>query len=220
MTSGMVRHRIGANGSGKSQFTSDSPFRLNRFASSKLDRNLGCNYRTGSAVVGESPNRRRSLTSAAAIPRAIWNPCRSISNRFDSSGQALAAIGVCFVDRIYPPIVTLRAFLSEVLNIDHSCRTAIASLIAQRASERQQPCSPESGAYCQARKRFPENFSSCVTRSLDLIGSALRSARTEVDQNRREQAGRFVRREMLCQARSDQSSCRLADRRFKSNRLE
>jgi hypothetical protein len=84
--------------------------------------------------------------------------------------QALTAISVCWLDRIYTPLVTLWVFLSQVLSADHSCRTAVARLIAHRLSRGQPPCSPETGAYCQARKRLPEKFFSAVA---CLVGRAL-----------------------------------------------
>ena len=76
--------------------------------------------------------------------------------------QALTAIDVCWMDRIFSPLVTLWVFLSQVLSADHSCRAAVARLIAHRLSQGQRPCSAETGAYCQARKRLPEKFFSAV----------------------------------------------------------
>jgi Transposase DDE domain len=78
--------------------------------------------------------------------------------------QALTAKNVCWVDRIYSPLVTLWVFLGQVLSADHSCRAAVARLIAHRLSQGQRPCSAETGAYCQARKRLPEGFFSDVAR--------------------------------------------------------
>src|SRR4029077_9268004 len=72
--------------------------------------------------------------------------------------QALTAMNVCWVDRIYSPLVTLWVFLGQVLSADHSCRAAVARLIAHRLSQGQRPCSAETGAYCQARQRLPESF--------------------------------------------------------------
>ena len=80
----------------------------------------------------------------------------------ESITQALRAIGVCWLDRIYPPLITLWVFLGQVLSADHSCRAAVARLIAHRISRGQGPCSPETSAYCQARKRLPEKFYSTV----------------------------------------------------------
>jgi hypothetical protein len=78
--------------------------------------------------------------------------------------QALTAIQTFWMDRIYSPLVTLWIFLGQVLSADHSCRAAVARLIAHRISCGQRPCSSETGAYCQARKRLPEKFFSEVAR--------------------------------------------------------
>jgi Transposase DDE domain len=86
--------------------------------------------------------------------------------------QALTAMNVCWVDRIYSPLVTLWVFLGQVLSADHSCRAAVARLIAHRLSQGQPACSPETGAYCQARKRLPEGLFSDVARR---TGRALES---------------------------------------------
>ena len=78
--------------------------------------------------------------------------------------QALTAIQAFWMDRIYSPLVTLWVFLGQVLSADHSCRAAVARLIAHRISHGQSPCSSETGAYCQARKRLPEKFFSEAAR--------------------------------------------------------
>ena len=48
--------------------------------------------------------------------------------------QALAAIDSCWKQRIYSPMVTLWVFLGQVLSADHSCRSAVARLIADRVA--------------------------------------------------------------------------------------
>src|SRR5262249_7456160 len=66
--------------------------------------------------------------------------------------EAMAEIKAPWYDRIFTPLVTLGVFLGQVLNADHSCRAAVARLIAHRLARGQRPCSAETGAYCQARK--------------------------------------------------------------------
>jgi Transposase DDE domain len=61
---------------------------------------------------------------------------------------------VTFRDRIFSPLVTLWTFLSQVLSLDHSCREAVARLIAFRVANGQEPCGPETGSYCKARQRL------------------------------------------------------------------
>jgi hypothetical protein len=79
--------------------------------------------------------------------------------------QALAALSIAWLDRIYSPLVTLWVFLGQVLSRDHSCRAAVARLIAHRVSCGERACSAETGAYCQARKRLPEEFFAAVART-------------------------------------------------------
>src|SRR5438128_1475667 len=83
--------------------------------------------------------------------------------------EALSAVGG-WLDRVFSPLVTLWVFLAQVLSADHSCRAAVARPIAHRLARGQRPCSAETGAYCQARKRLPEEFFSCVACS---VGRAL-----------------------------------------------
>src|SRR5258708_4527861 len=78
--------------------------------------------------------------------------------------QALTALQVGLVDCVYTPLVTLCVFLGQVLSADHSCRAAVARLIAYRVARKQRACSPETGAYGLAGKRLPEEFFSKIAR--------------------------------------------------------
>jgi Transposase DDE domain len=82
----------------------------------------------------------------------------------DVVSRVLTAIESFWIDRIYSPLVTLWVFLGQVLSADHSCRAAVARLIAHRVARGQSPCSAQTGAYCQARKRLPEKCFSDVAR--------------------------------------------------------
>ena len=57
---------------------------------------------------------------------------------------------------VYTPTVTVWVFLSQCLSADHSCRDAVARLIAWRLVQGLPPCSAETGAYCTARSDLPE----------------------------------------------------------------
>jgi len=89
--------------------------------------------------------------------------------------QALAALRG-WLDRIFSPLVTLWVFLGQVLSADHSCRAAVARLLAHRLARGQGPCSARTGAYCQARKRLPESFFA------DVAGSVGRSLDAQAEQ--------------------------------------
>jgi len=85
---------------------------------------------------------------------------------------ALDCIETCWNDRIYTPLITLWVFLGQVISADHSCRSAVARLIAHRLSHGLGACSSRTGAYCQARDRLSETFFAAVT---CLVGRALES---------------------------------------------
>jgi putative transposase len=57
---------------------------------------------------------------------------------------------------IYTPAITTWVFLSQCLSPDHSCRDAVARLIAWRLVRGWKPCSADTGAYCTARSDLPE----------------------------------------------------------------
>jgi len=61
---------------------------------------------------------------------------------------------------VYTPAVTIWVFLSQCLSGDHSCREAVAGLIAWRLAQGLKACSAETGAYCTARDEVPEE--ACV----------------------------------------------------------
>lgn len=57
---------------------------------------------------------------------------------------------------IYTPAVTVWVFLAQCLSADHSCRDAVARLIAWRVANGQRPCAADTSAYCSARENLPE----------------------------------------------------------------
>jgi hypothetical protein len=61
-------------------------------------------------------------------------------------------------DRIFSPLITLSAFLSQVLSPDHSCQNAVALVIAERVAQGEPPCSSNTKSYCNARLRLPESL--------------------------------------------------------------
>ena len=57
---------------------------------------------------------------------------------------------------VYTPAVTVWVFLSQCLSPDHSCRDAVARLIAWQVSQGLKPSSADTSAYCTARDALPE----------------------------------------------------------------
>jgi hypothetical protein len=62
--------------------------------------------------------------------------------------------GVVFRDRVFNPAATIWGFLSQVLSDDHSCRDAVARVLAHRAAGGRPACSPNTASYCEARGRL------------------------------------------------------------------
>ena len=75
-----------------------------------------------------------------------------------------------FRSRVFIPIVTLQAFISQVLSQDHSCRDAVARVLADRIAQDETPCSENTSPYCRARMRLPEKL---ITRLLRKTGRDL-----------------------------------------------
>ena len=59
--------------------------------------------------------------------------------------------------RLYTPLVTFWAFLSQAVNPEASCRETVRRIqAAQVATTGHSDASSDSSAYCQARRRLPE----------------------------------------------------------------
>jgi hypothetical protein len=79
--------------------------------------------------------------------------------------EALARSGVEFRDRIYTPMVTLWAFLSQVMDAkEASCQKAVSRVLADRVEQKKSACSPDTSSYCEARARMPEKIISGLAR--------------------------------------------------------
>ena len=79
-------------------------------------------------------------------------------------------------DRFWTPLQTVWTFLWQVLQVDSSCRAAVAMTLAQKMAEgRRMLPSVDPSAYCQARKRLP----------LGVLGACMR----EIGQRLREEVG-------------------------------
>jgi hypothetical protein len=78
--------------------------------------------------------------------------------------DALNQHGVTFRDRLFTPVTTSWGFLSQVLSEDHSCRDAVARIIAHRVASGLTACSPNTASYCNARARIPTAVLRCLAR--------------------------------------------------------
>jgi hypothetical protein len=84
--------------------------------------------------------------------------------------QVLAEEQVRNRECLYSPLVTLWTFLSQTLCADHSCRQAVARLRAFLTADGKRPCAAQTGPYCKARQKLPENV---CARLACAVGQAL-----------------------------------------------
>lgn len=72
--------------------------------------------------------------------------------------QALLELKIRYKRRLFDPIVTLWAFLSQVLGTDKSCHNTVSKIIAYLVGQGVEIPSTDTSAYCQARARLPEKL--------------------------------------------------------------
>ncbi len=104
---------------------------------------------------GGSPAQFRSLFRSLVLdPGLLFNHVLSSEHLAAAVAQEVGK--TC--DRIFTPMVTLCTLLAQVLSDDHSCRAAVARLLAWRVAQGLPPCSADTGSYCKARQRLPETL--------------------------------------------------------------
>jgi len=69
--------------------------------------------------------------------------------------QSFVEKSSCKRQRIFTPLVTLKAFISQVLSADGSCRQAVSQVLLERVSAGEKANSVNTSAYCKARENMP-----------------------------------------------------------------
>ena len=72
--------------------------------------------------------------------------------------SALEDEGITYRKRLFCPIVTLWAWLSQVLDKDKSCKKALSRVTSYIVASGQPVSSTDTSGYCKARKRLPERL--------------------------------------------------------------
>jgi Transposase DDE domain len=99
---------------------------------------------------------RHVQSECEALNKSHGLPFRELLTE-DRIVAALDRAEVEFRDRIYTPMVTLWAFLSQsVASTASSCENAVSRVLADRVARRQSACSTDTNSFCQARARLPE----------------------------------------------------------------
>jgi len=127
--------------------------------------------RTKEAVIGHVQSELEELQSADGLPfRRLLDEQRI--------KDALEKGGVKFRERIFDPLTTLYAFLSQaVASKDSSCEDAVSRVLADRVANHKPACSTDTSSYCKARGRLPE----------DVIADLARDTGQELDRDATEE---------------------------------
>ena len=89
----------------------------------------------------------------------------------DEFDEHCRALGHTWRERIFTPLVTLWAFLAQVLSADGSCREAVAQVMGFLYHTKGLTASHDPSSYCAARRRLPQALLPNLAR---LVGSKLR----------------------------------------------
>jgi hypothetical protein len=89
--------------------------------------------------------------------------------------SVLESQGYQYRARVFCPLVTLWAWLSQCLSQDKSLNEAVSRIVAHRATSGLATCSPNSASYSVARSRFP---SEVLTRMAKEIGRNVHDSRS------------------------------------------
>jgi len=106
-------------------------------------------------------NQKRYLSQIEKQKRALLDGKADISlTHILSSERCQSLFSECreFRDRVYTPLKTVFSFIKQVLNPDKSCKKAVAGVVVERLSKGQKKVSSNTGPYCKARQRLPEEL--------------------------------------------------------------
>jgi hypothetical protein len=108
-------------------------------------------HRTKESVFSHVQSELKELQAKGGLPfRDLLDEERILA--------ALNRAGIEFRERVFTPMVTLWAFLSQAASgTASSCQNAVSRVLADRAARKQKACSADNSSYCQARCRLPEN---------------------------------------------------------------
>src|SRR5204862_6782831 len=94
---------------------------------------------------------RTQFAQADGLPFAEVLPAQRLET-------ALREEGARWREKVFTPVLTLWAFLTQVASADGSCRAAVSRVLAWLVCQGQRPCAPKTAPYCKARQRLPESL--------------------------------------------------------------
>lgn len=115
---------------------------------------------TKESVSMQVQSELRSLESSEGLPFRDLLDAEKID-------AALDCCGVTYRERVFTPIITLYAFLSQVVaRKGASCCDAVARVIADRVARGRPRCSTETSSYCKGRFRLPLEVISTLVKGI------------------------------------------------------
>lgn len=114
-------------------------------------------HRNQGSVARQVESLRRQFGQAPGLPFAELLAPELIQQIFQDHE-------IDFRERDYPPLVTLAMFLSQCHDADQSLRQAVARRLAYQVAQGEAEGSANTGAYCKARQRLPEEVLADLTR--------------------------------------------------------
>lgn len=75
-------------------------------------------------------------------------------------------------ERLFPPTETLSMFLAQALSADRSCQQVVNKVAVKRLMSGLPPCSTNTGAFCAARQRLPQELVSALVRHTGQMGAS------------------------------------------------
>jgi hypothetical protein len=117
-------------------------------------------HSTKESLVCQLQCEHKSLVSSPALPfRELLSEERIV--------RALERAGVTYRERVFTPMVTIYAALSQVTSSSSSsCRDAVCRVIADLAARGKKACSTDTSSYCTARARLPEEVLAELTQGV------------------------------------------------------
>lgn len=104
-------------------------------------------------------NKKRVLAQIEKQKQSLLSSKTDISlTNILNSKRCQRILSECreFRDRVYTPIKTVFSFIKQVLDSDKSCKKAVAKIIVEQLNAGEKPVSSNTGPYCKARQRLPE----------------------------------------------------------------
>lgn len=126
-------------------------------------------HRTRSRAGRQMHALRHRFAQRDGLPFADVLPADRVERAFQDEG-------VSWRHEVFTPVLTLWAFLTQVICPVGCCRLAVARVMAWRVGQGQPPCGPGTGGYCKARQRLPEGLLARLARE---TGRALRDGAPE-----------------------------------------